>query len=139
MIITNEMAKCVDNFIPVSSRVMLLQMRARPVNFNIIQVHAPTADKPEEQAEELYHSINQVMRKLRKEDVTIVMGDFNAKIGRGRTSEAVGPFGLGEKNERGDLLEIFSETNKMAFMNTWFKLHPRQLYTWTAPKHKTIF
>lgn len=40
----------------------------------------------------------------------------------------MGPFGLGERNSRRGRLEIFEETNTMAVMVTWFKLHPRKLY-----------
>lgn len=35
----------------------------------------------------------------------IIMGDFNAKIGRGQAGNCVGPYGLGERNERGDSLQ----------------------------------
>ncbi|KAL1447016.1 hypothetical protein WDU94_015647 [Cyamophila willieti] len=134
IIMTREVAKAVDNFIPVSDRVMLIQLKAQPIDMNIIQVYAPTTDGADEEVEELYNSINQVLRKLKKEDLTIIMGDFNSKLGEGRTSTAVGPFGLGNRNDRGDMLEIFAESNKLVVMNTWFKLHPRKLYTWTSPK-----
>uniref|UniRef100_A0A8D9EQ38 Craniofacial development protein 2 n=1 Tax=Cacopsylla melanoneura TaxID=428564 RepID=A0A8D9EQ38_9HEMI len=136
MILTKRMAGCVTNFIPVSDRVMLLQMNARPVNINIIQVYAPTADKDDEEIFELYHSINEVLRKFKKEDVTIVMGDFNAKLGAGKTSDNVGPFGLGDRNQRGDELEIFAESHNLVVMNTWFRQPPRKLYTWKSPMDK---
>uniref|UniRef100_A0A8D9BUD2 Craniofacial development protein 2 n=1 Tax=Cacopsylla melanoneura TaxID=428564 RepID=A0A8D9BUD2_9HEMI len=64
------------------------------------------------------------------------MGDFNSKLGAGKTSDLVGPFGLGERNDRGDLLEIFAETHQLAVMNTWFRLPPRKLYTWISPKDR---
>uniref|UniRef100_A0A8D8Y176 Craniofacial development protein 2 n=3 Tax=Cacopsylla melanoneura TaxID=428564 RepID=A0A8D8Y176_9HEMI len=136
IILTKKMAGYVSNFIPVSDRVMLVQMKARPVDINIIQVYAPTADKGDEEVLELYHSINEIMKKLKKEDVTIVMGDFNAKLGAGKTSEFVGAFGLGERNTRGDELEMFAETHQLAVMNTWFRLPPRRLYTWISPMDK---
>lgn len=137
MIMTNKMARCISNFIPVSPRVMLVQLQASPVNINIIQVYAPTADKDEQEIEELYHSIKEVIKTLKKEEVLITMGDFNAKIGKGRTSEYVGPFGLGERNDRGDNLELFAETHQLVVMNTWFRQPPRRLYTWTSPKHRS--
>lgn len=136
IILADKMAKSVKNFIPISSRVILVQLLATPVDVNIIQVYAPTADKEENKIEEFYQSINEVMNKLKKQDFTIVMGDFNAKLGAGKTSMSVGPFDLGERNSRGDRLEIFAETNTMAVMNTWFKLHPRKLYTWKSPMDK---
>lgn len=91
------MAKSVKNFIPISSRIILVQLLATPVDVNIIQVYAQTADKKENEIEEFYQCINEVMNKLKKEDLTIVMGDFNAKLGAGKTSVNVGPFSIGEK------------------------------------------
>uniref|UniRef100_A0A8D8QVD8 Craniofacial development protein 2 n=1 Tax=Cacopsylla melanoneura TaxID=428564 RepID=A0A8D8QVD8_9HEMI len=136
MILTNTMAKCISNFVPVSERIMLVQFHASPININIIQVYAPTTDHADEEIDELYNSINDVIKTLKKQDVLVIMGDFNAKIGKGRTSDFVGPFGLGERNDRGDNLEIFAETHHLAIMNTWFKQPPRRLYTWKAPKDK---
>ncbi|XP_022196330.1 uncharacterized protein LOC111053719 [Nilaparvata lugens] len=64
------------------------------------------------------------------------MGDFNSKLGEGRTSDVVGPFGLGDRNKRGDMLEEFASSNNFVVMNTWFKLPPRRLYTWKSPMDK---
>uniref|UniRef100_A0A8D8XEP5 Craniofacial development protein 2 n=1 Tax=Cacopsylla melanoneura TaxID=428564 RepID=A0A8D8XEP5_9HEMI len=136
LILTKEIAKCVDNFIPVSCRVMLVQIKAKPVDLNIIQVYAPTSDATEEEIEDFYSSLNQVLKKLKKQDILILMGDFNAKLGAGKTSQSVGPFGLGNRNPRGDELETFAVTNQLAVMNTWFRLHPRRLYTWKSPMDK---
>ena len=36
-------------------------------------------------------------------DRVIILGDFNGKVGEGMDDKAVGPFGLGERNENGQL------------------------------------
>ena len=61
------------------------------------------------------------------------MGDFNSKVGKEREASTVGPFGLGEKNERGERLIEWCKEQKMAIMNTWFKNHPRRCWTWKSP------
>lgn len=54
--------------------------------------------------------------------MTIIMGDFNAKLGKGNTSTYFGPFGLGERNARCDMLKEFAAGNELVvFFNTWFK------------------
>lgn len=106
MIMTNRIARCIRNFVPVSPRVMLVQFRASPVNINIIQVYAPTADKQDEEIEELYHSINDLIKTLKKEEVLIIMGDFNAKIGKVGASEYVGPFGERNRLSRENIYKI---------------------------------
>ena len=58
------------------------------------------------------------------------MGDLNAKVGGGRSGEAVGNFGLGVRNERGDKWVEWCESWNQVIMNTTFRHHPRFLYTW---------
>lgn len=130
MILSKEMGKCVTSFTPISPRVMLVQLKGS-IDINIIQ--APTMDKSDEEVNEFYNSIEAVLKKLKKHDLTIIMGDYNAKVGEGRTSEIVGPFGLGERNTRGDDLESFTMANNLVVMNTWFKQPSRRLYTWKSP------
>ena len=70
----------------------------------------------------------------------LVMGDFNAKVGRrepSAMSSAVRLYGLGETNEAGEQLEDFCLEHKLALANTMFKQHPRRLYTWTSPDGNT--
>lgn len=65
------------------------------------------------------------------------MGDFNAKIGEGRQGSTVGLYGLGTRNDRGELLVEWCEGRQLTVMNTWFKDHPRRRYTWTSPDEQT--
>ena len=65
----------------------------------------------------------------------LVMGDFNAKVGRREPtamSSAVGLYGLRETNEAGEQLENFCLEHELALANTMFKQHPMRLYTWTS-------
>ena len=61
------------------------------------------------------------------------MGDFNSKVGKGIPDELIGPYGLGERNDRGERLHQFCQEERMKITNTWFKQPPRRLYTWRAP------
>lgn len=60
---------------------------------NIIQIYAPTADESVNEIEEIYNHTN-------KQDVNLIMSDFNAKIGSVITPEIIGKHGIGERNER---------------------------------------
>ena len=102
-------------------------------NINIIQVYAPTADKPDEEMGEFYRSITELLRALPKQEILITMGDFNSKLGGGYRSEYIGPHGLGERNHRGDIMEVFVEENEFVVINTQFKMPPRKFYTWKSP------
>lgn len=106
IIMKKTIAKHVTNFIPISERIMLLQVRATPANLNLIQVYAPTCQHGEDEVEEFYSQIKEVLKDLSKQDLTMIMGDWNAKIGKGRAGDIIGPHGLGKRNERGELCEL---------------------------------
>ena len=59
------------------------------------------------------------------------MGDWNAKS-CSVEQPMVGGYSLGSRNERGDLLVNQCRENSMIVTNTWFKNHPRRLYTWRS-------
>lgn len=133
MILDEHFSRFVNNYVPISERILLIQMNTTPIKLNILQVYAPTAEKEEEEVEEFYEEINKTLKTINKNEILITMGDFNAKIGKGREGEGVGPHGLGTRNERGDRLRVFAEEQELIILNTFFKLHPRRLYTWKAP------
>ena len=51
------------------------------IQLNIIQCYAPTNGKYEGTKEDFYHKLQTVLDNMKEKDVTILMGDFNAKIG----------------------------------------------------------
>lgn len=132
--IDESINKYVNNFVPYSERCAVLQLNGHPFNINIIQVYAPTADKSDEDVEEFYQQIQDIMRGTKNGDINIVMGDFNSKIGRGGFENIIGEYGLGERNERGDRLLQFCQERSLVVANTWFKLPPRRIYTWKSPQ-----
>ncbi|XP_050497514.1 craniofacial development protein 2-like [Diabrotica virgifera virgifera] len=135
IVVSKKMMQSVINFTPVSDRVIFLQLHTKTVNLNIIQVYAPTAEKSDEEVEEFYKQINHVLKSIKARDVTIILGDFNSKIGEGKSGKYVGNYGLGLRNERGDRMLQFCQENDMIISNTFFKLPKRRLYTWTSPQH----
>ena len=96
-------------------------------------MYAPTAVCGEETLEAFYEDIDKALSTIKNYEFLIVMGDFNAKIGRGRTDNIAGPHGLGDRNERGDRLIEFCAQHELVIANTWFQQPPRRLYTWRAP------
>ncbi|XKL66229.1 hypothetical protein PGB90_009649 [Kerria lacca] len=104
---TVETKKAVDGFFLISERVMILRINTKPVRLNVLQVHTPTTDKPVGEINAFYEEIDALLKLTKKEDITIIMGDFNAKIGRRGIGDAMGAFGLGDRNKRGDTLVDF--------------------------------
>ena len=133
IIMTNEIAKSMIGFWPISDRAMLMKLDAKPFKIAIIQVYAPTQDHSEEEVEEFYEQINNALKYVKSQEMRIVMGDWNAKVGREKVSGVTGGFGLGEINERGKRLIEFCQENSLVITNTTFQQSLRRLYTSKSP------
>ena len=103
----------------------------------IVQVYAPTTSHGDEEVENFYNDLDKILEKPCY--YTILMGDFNAKVGkRANSSEtATGIFGLGTRNERGDTLVEWATSEKFKIMNTMFKKKPKRRWTWKSPDGTT--
>ena len=87
----------------VSQRVIMVKIAAKPVGLNILQVYAPTGDHSDDSDVQLfYEQLDKVRNQCKSGEVTLVMVDLNAKVGEGCSGNELGPFGLGDRNERGD-------------------------------------
>lgn len=135
IILSRSVSRSVTAFIPHSDRTMLIKLKSHPVDINIIQVYAPTADKPDMEIRNFYKEIKELLKYTKPAEVVIIMGDFNAKIGEGEVEKVVGKYGLGQRNPRGDTLVQFCQEENLVVTNTWFQLPTRRLYTWQSPQH----
>lgn len=94
----------------------------------------PTTDATDEDVDAVYSQIEQLLATLPNREITMIMEDFNAKVGKDSGGQgAMGKFGLGVKNDRGERLLQFCIENNFHVSNTGFQHHPRRLYTWISP------
>ena len=63
-----------------------MRLNGKPFNLSIIQVYAPTTAYDDNEIESFYESVQQI----KNQDITIIMGDFNAKIGEGSEPNGYG-------------------------------------------------
>lgn len=63
---------------------------------------------------------------------SILLGDFNVKVGHGSVEDCVGSYGLCERSKIGKKLIAFSKIRNL-LIKTWYKLPKRKLYTLTIP------
>lgn len=118
----------------VSTRVAYLVLRiTKKYSLKIIQVYAPTSAHSDDEVETMYEDISRAMHSF-KTHITIVMGDFNARLGKRSEGELrVGPFGFGNRNHRGNLLAGFMEKEELFMMNSFFQKRNHRKWTWMSP------
>lgn len=136
-IIPKALNRYVTGYNPINERLISININTRPVKTTILQVYAPTSESTDEEIEKFYSDMEGIISKVPSSHLLIVMGDFNAKVGKniseGHLKKALGPFGLGIGNDRGERLIQFALDNDLVIGNTLFAHHPRRLYTWTSP------
>jgi len=100
--IHRKLAGALVGYEPISDRVLVVRLKAKPRNITLIQVYGPTTAATDEEMERFYQDLSQAVKQVPKRDMLLVMGDFHAKVGRrepSAMSSAVGLYGLGETNE----------------------------------------
>src|SRR6478609_874686 len=90
-----KVAERVTEIDRLGDRIMVVKVKADPVDMVIVQAYLPTADYEEEEVEKLYDQLEEILGKQKGTDNVIVMGDFNAVVGESKEDRVVGKFGLG--------------------------------------------
>ena len=137
-LINREIAGNIVKCDSVSDRVAWIVIRlSKRYTLKIIQIYAPTSQSSDEEIESFYDDISQVMDQ-EKTKYTLLIGDFNAKVGKNMAGEScIGKFGVGERNDRGELLVNFAEKYNMRVMNTFFQKRVGRKWTWRSPNGTT--
>ena len=99
----------------------------------VIQVYAPTSNSEEAEVEQFYEDLQDLLERTPPKYVLFIIGDWNAKVGSQETPGVTGKFGLGIRNEAGQMLIEFCQVNTLVIANILFQQHKRRLYTWTSP------
>lgn len=116
-----------------SERIIMIKIKAQPVDLCVIAVYLPTTNSKDEEVEEVYEQIDDLMKLVKEKDNLIVIGDFNASIGEDNKGVWNGKFGLGKMNARGGRLLDFCEQYELTVTNTCFEMPKRRRYTWKSP------
>ena len=122
-------------------RIIIASFRTKKkkIKMNVIQCYAPTNDSDEENKDQFYNRLQTIIDKCPVKDVNILMGDFNAKIGKDNTGyeEVMGKHGLGEINENGERFADTCALNKIVIGGSIFPHKRIHKATWVSPDHVT--
>ena len=138
--VKKEIKNSVINYTAVSSRIILIRIKASPMNITIIQIYTPTTAYTDEEIEQFYESIDNTIKETPKQDFLIIQGGFTAKVGKDAHIEwpaCAGLFGIAHQNERGQRLLEFAEKHQLVIANTLYPHNDLRTTTWQSPDGKT--
>ncbi|VDP74445.1 unnamed protein product [Schistosoma curassoni] len=109
------------------------------IAMNIIQYYAPTNDYNEDANDQFYNRLQSIVEKCPTKNLTILMGNFNAKVGTDNTGyeDIMGRHGLGERKENGERFANLCAFNKLVIGGTIFPHKRIHKTTWTSSDHST--
>ena len=122
-----------------SDRLMLLRLTLPgDRHVSVVSAYAPTMAYPEETKNSFYADLDRLIRTVSRRDKLIILGDFNARVGRSHEAwkGIIGRHGVGKENSNGTLLLEFCARHHLAVTNTFFQLANKYKTTWMHPRSK---
>ena len=120
----------------VSSRLITTRLRAVPLNITVVQACAPTSGYDDNEIEEFYDRLPNVIDQTPKKDSLVVQGEWNAEVGKGACENwqgICGPSCNDDTNERGLRLLEFATFNDRVLVNTFGHHKAFRRWTWHSP------
>ena len=104
----------------------------------IIKAYSPTSDYDDENIEDFYDQLQEIIDQAPKNDILVVQGDWNANIGEDASKVwkwTCGPYCNPGTNLRGLRLLVFASYNNLKEANTFsaYMYKPCRLWTWHSP------
>lgn len=107
---------------------MLVRLECKPVNVTLISIYSPVNPNGQRDAAEMvdafYTKLQSTIENILKDDMILIMGDFNARVGAQQQQTAhgiIGPNTVDKLNENGRRLLDFCSINDLIICNTFFQ------------------
>ena len=111
------------------------------IYMSVVSAYAPTAKAPPGVKAKFFEELQDGLNSIPAGDTLVVLGDFNARVGRRERANDVwravrGKHGIGTCNEPGEQFLEFCSLNNLTIMNTWFEKPQVHMATWKHPATK---
>ena len=122
----------------VSDRMSYIVLRGRWCNIIVLNVHAPSEEKSDNSKDSFYEELEQVFDYFPKYDMKILLGDFNAKVGRENIFKlTTGNESLHQdSNDNGVRIVNLAVSKNLVVKSTMFPHRDIHKHTWTSPDGK---
>ncbi|XP_018018974.1 craniofacial development protein 2-like [Hyalella azteca] len=134
ILISQQAEKSLMEWTPVNKRIITARFYSRYRRMTIIQVYAPHNEREEEEKEQFYQELQETLDGCNRNDITIIMGDLNAKVGSDNSGyeRTMGVHGLGMQNDNGERLCEFCQLNGLVITGTLFPYKNIHKATWVS-------
>lgn len=135
IIMSKASAHSLKEWEAISESIIMARFTSRCQDTTIIQAYAPTNDSSKADKEMFYEQLQATMAKRKKRDITILMGDLNAKVGSANcgNERVMGKHGVGTMNHNGELFVDFCSMNDLVIGGTLFPHTESHKVTWQTP------
>uniref|UniRef100_A0A8D8X5H0 Craniofacial development protein 2 n=1 Tax=Cacopsylla melanoneura TaxID=428564 RepID=A0A8D8X5H0_9HEMI len=134
IVLNKEWGKRVKSIVLLNSRIIMIKLFLNDKeDVAVIQTYFPTSAHPDDEIEEMYDQLDEVLELIDKKDSLVILGDWNAAVGNTKEVNVSGNNGYGRRNRRGQRLIDFCKEKELIITNTMFQQPLSRRYTWTAP------
>ena len=132
-----------DNILEVnriSDRIITAKLLIDTININIVSAYAPQVRCTDEEKEEFWEELEELIRSLSENDNIVIGADLNGHIGRGNTGYERwhGGFGHGEKNQEGGIILEFTQAYDLTLENSFFEKREEHYVTYMSETNRTV-
>ncbi|XP_045450139.1 uncharacterized protein LOC123658893 [Melitaea cinxia] len=120
---------------PISERIITARFSSRVRKITVIQCYAPTNSALPDEKESFYEQVESTLKSTKKQDIVILMGDLNAKMGSDNEDREhyMGREGAaGVINENGELFGDLCSAQDLVIGGTLFKHKECDKITWIS-------
>ena len=118
---------------------MTMRIRLSGKNYaTIVSAYAQTMTYPAEEKERFYESLKATIGRVPSSDKLIVLGDFNARVGRDHETweRVIGHHGMGNENANGSLLLNMCAEHQLTITNMLYQQANKYKASWLHPRSK---
>ena len=117
-----EAVKSLMEWTPVSKRIITARFYSKVRKVTVVQVYAPHNEREDQVKNDFYEELQETLDGCNKNDIIVVMGDLNAKVGSDNIGyeKTMGKHGLGVQNDNGERLCNFCQLNGLVITGTLF-------------------
>ena len=123
----------------INDRLMTLRIKLRDNRYlTLVSVYAPTLTNDDISKELFYESLDKVISETPGGDKLVILGDFNARVGKDNVSwkGVLGPHGVGKENSNGIRLLSKCAQHQLNITGTMFRQADKYKTTWQHPRSK---